>query len=181
MAHRLRPDVVLMDLVMPDLDGIAATEIICRELPNTHVVVLTSKVDDESIIRAVRAGAIGYLLKDASAHDLRQVIKGAATGQPQFSGHAATRLVRGVIAPARPDALSDRETEVVRLLARGSANKQIARDLGIAEKTVKSHVSSILGKLGVRSRTQAALYAGRVGLVSVNELGEADRSLHAAR
>jgi DNA-binding NarL/FixJ family response regulator len=181
LAHRLRPDVVLMDLAMPELDGIAATEIICREVPTTHVVVLTSMVNDESIIRAVRAGAIGYLLKDASAQELRRTINGAATGQPQFSGHAATRLVRGVIEPARPDALSDRETEVLCLLARGSANKQIARDLGIAEKTVKSHVSSILGKLGVRSRTQAALYAGRVGLVSVNELGEADTSPHAAR
>ena len=123
LAHRLRPDVVLMDLVMPELDGIAATEAIRRELPDTHVVVLTS------------------------------MLEAAAAGQVQISPHAAARLMRGVIAAERPETLSQRETDVLRLLARGSANKQIARDLGIAEKTVKTHVSSILGKLGVQSRT----------------------------
>ena len=180
LAHRLRPDVVLMDLLMPELDGIAATEVIRRELPNTQVVVLTSMLDDVSLTGAFRAGAIGYLLKDASVQTLRQAVKAAAAGQMQLSGDAAARLMRGVIAPERPDALSDRETEVLRLLAHGSANKQIARDLGIAEKTVKTHVSSILGKLGLRSRTQAALYAGRVGLVPLNELGEADPPQHVA-
>jgi NarL family two-component system response regulator LiaR len=176
LAHRLRPDVVLMDLVMPELDGIAATEAIRRELPDTHVVVLTSMLEDASVSGAVRAGAIGYLLKDTSAPELRQAIKAAAAGQVQLSPHAAARLMRGVIAAERPEPerLSQRETDVLRLLARGSANKQIARDLGIAEKTVKTHVSSILGKLGVQSRTQAALYAGRVGLVPLDELGAPD-------
>jgi NarL family two-component system response regulator LiaR len=174
LAHRLRPDVVLMDLLMPELDGIAATEAIRRELPNTHVVVLTSMLEDTAVCGAVRAGAIGYLLKDTSAPELRQAIKAAAAGQVQLSPHAAARLMRGVMAPERTEGLSERETDVVRLLARGSANKQIARDLGIAEKTVKTHVSSILSKLGVQSRTQAALYAGRVGLVPLDELGEAD-------
>jgi two-component system, NarL family, response regulator LiaR len=174
LAHQLRPDVVVMDLLMPDLDGIAATEVIRRELPSTQVVVLTSMLDDVSLSGAFRAGAIGYMLKDATAPALRQAIKAAAAGQMQLSGDAARRLMHGVIACERPDALSQRETQVLRLLAHGSPNKQIARDLGIAEKTVKTHVSSILGKLGLRSRTQAALYAGRVGLVPLNELGEAD-------
>lgn len=171
LAHRLRPDVVLMDLLMPELDGIAATEVIRRELPNTQVVVLTSMLDDVSLSGAFRAGAIGYMLKDATAPALRQAIKAAAAGQMQLSGDAVRRLMHGVTAYERPDALSQRETEVLRLLAHGSANKQIARELGIAEKTVKTHVSSILGKLGLRNRTQAALHAGRVGLVPLNELG----------
>jgi NarL family two-component system response regulator LiaR len=171
LAHRLRPHVVLMDLVMPELDGIAATAVIRRELPDTHVVVLTSMLEDASVTGAVRAGAIGYLLKDTSAPELRQAIKAAAAGQVQLSPQAAARLMRGVMATDRPEKLSGRETDVLRLLARGYANKHIARDLDIAEKTVKTHVSSVLGKLGVQSRTQAALYAGRVGLVPLDELG----------
>ena len=174
LAHRLRPDVVLMDLSMPELDGIAATQDIRRELPDTRVLVLTSVLEEASVRGAVRAGAIGYLLKDTRASELRQAIKAAAAGQVQLSPAAAARLMREVTAPERLETLSERETGVLRLLAHGSANKQIARDLGIAEKTVKTHVSSILGKLGVQSRTQAALYAGRVGLVRLDALSEAD-------
>jgi DNA-binding NarL/FixJ family response regulator len=174
LARRLRPDVVLMDLLMPELDGIAATEVIHRELPETRVVVLTSILEDASVSGAIRAGAVGYLLKETSAADLRQAIKAAAAGQVQLSPPAAARLMRRVVAADRPETLSQRETDVLLLLAHGSANKQIARNLGIAEKTVKTHVSSILGKLGVQSRTQAALYAGRVGLVALDQLGEAD-------
>src|SRR5919197_743311 len=171
LAHRLRPDVVLMDLLMPGLDGIAATQVIRRELPDTEVVALTSVLEDEKVVGAVRAGAIGYLLKDTKAAELRQAIKAAAAGQVQLSPKAAARLMREVVAPERPEALSERELDVLRLLARGRANKEIARELSIAEKTVKSHVSSILGKLGVQSRTQAALYAGRIGLVPLDQLG----------
>src|SRR5438128_4368168 len=174
LARRLRPDVVLMDLLMPEMDGIAATELIRRELPDTEVVALTSVLEDASVVGAVRAGAIGYLLKDTRAPELRRAVKAAAAGQVQLSPSAAARLMREVTAPERLDALTEREVKVLQLLARGSANKQIARDLGIAEKTVKTHVSSILGKLGVQSRTQAALYAGRVGLVPLDELGAAD-------
>jgi two-component system, NarL family, response regulator LiaR len=173
LAHRLRPDVVLMDLLMPELDGISATELIRRELPDTEVVALTSVLEDASVVGAVRAGAIGYLLKDTRAPELRRAIKAAAAGQVQLSPSAAARLMREVAPPQRPDTLSERETDVLRLLAHGLANKEISRDLGIAEKTVKTHVSSILGKLGVQSRTQAALYAGRVGVVPVNQLGTA--------
>ena len=171
LARRLRPDVVLMDLIMPELDGIAATRQIRRELPDTEVMALTSVLEDASVVEAVRAGAIGYLLKDTKAPQLREAIKAAARGQVQLSPKAAARLMREVAAPDRPEALSERETEVLRLLARGRANKEIARDLSIAEKTVKTHVSSILGKLGVQSRTQAALYAGRIGLLPLEQLG----------
>ena len=186
LAHRLRPDVVLMDLLMPELDGIAATQIIRRELPDTEVIALTSVLEDASVVGAVRAGAIGYLLKDTKAQELRQAIKAAAggqvqlspkaaaAGQVQLSPQAAARLMREVVAPERPEALSEREADVLRLLARGLANKEIARELSIAEKTVKTHVSSILGKLGVQSRTQAALYAGRIGLVPLDQLGAAE-------
>jgi DNA-binding NarL/FixJ family response regulator len=176
LAHRLRPDVVLMDLIMPELDGVAATAVIHRELPDTRVLVLTSVLEDASISGAVRAGAIGYLLKDTRASELRQAIKAAATGQVQLAPRAAARLIREVVAPERPETLSVREVDVLRLLARGQANKQIARELAIAEKTVKTHVSSILGKLGVQSRTQAALYAGRIGLVPLDELGAGEGS-----
>ena len=172
LAHDLRPDVVLMDLLMPVLDGIAATAAIRREVPDTEVIALTSVLEDASVMGAVRAGAIGYLLKDTEADELRRAIKAAAAGQVQLSPQAAARLMREVRAPDSPEALTERETEVLRLLAQGQANKEIARALDIGEKTVKTHVSNILSKLGVPSRTQAALYAVRIGLVPAGELNE---------
>jgi two-component system, NarL family, response regulator LiaR len=175
LAHRVHPDVVLMDLLMPELDGIAATRLIRQELPDTEVMALTSVLEDASVVGAVRAGAIGYLLKDTKARELRQAIKAAAAGQVQLSPEAAARLMREVSAPDQPEVLSERENDVLRLLARGLANKEIAARLLISEKTVKTHVSSILGKLGVQSRTQAALYAGRIGMVALDELGTSER------
>ena len=172
MARELGPDVVLMDLLMPVMDGIAATEKIRAELPDVEVIALTSVLEDASVTGAVRAGAIGYLLKDTDAEGLHQAIRGAAEGGVHLSPEAAARLMREVRAPENPEALTDREAEVLRLLARGKANKQIASGLYVSEKTVKAHVSSILMKLGVQSRTQAALYAVRTGLVSMDELGE---------
>jgi len=172
LARRLRPDVVLMDLVMPVMDGVEATGEIRRELPNTEVVALTSVLEDASIMGAVKAGAIGYLLKNTGGEELRRAIKAAAAGQVQLAPEAAARLMREVRTPETPEALTERETEVLKLLARGQANKQIARSLYIGEKTVKTHVRNILIKLGVRSRTQAALYAARTGLVPLEELGE---------
>ena len=165
-ARLLKPDVVLMDLLMPKMDGIEATGIIRRELPDTEVIALTSVLEDAKVIGAVRAGAIGYLLKDTEADELCRAIKAAAAGQVQLSPHAAARLMREVRAPESPEPLSERETEVLRLLAQGYSNKEIATNLTLSDKTVKTHVSNILGKLGVPSRTQAALYAVRVGLVS---------------
>ena len=165
----LKPDVVLMDLVMPVMDGIIATGKIRREFPEVEVLALTSVLDDGSVVGAVKAGAIGYLLKDTQAEELCRAIKAAAAGQVQLSSQAAARLIREVRAPERPDMLTERETEVLRLLASGKANKEIALALNIGETTVKTHVSNILMKLGVPSRTQAALYAVRIGLVSVTD------------
>ena len=172
LARELKPDVVLMDLLMPGMDGITATAAIRRELPDTEVVALTSVLEDASVIGAVRAGAIGYLLKDTEADELRRAIKASAAGQVQLSPQAAARLMREVRAPESPEALTEREIEVLRLLAHGQSNKEIARNLVIGEKTVKTHVSNILGKLGVPSRTQAALYAVRVGLVPPDAAGQ---------
>jgi len=164
-AHALHPDVVLMDLLMPKLDGVAATAAIRRELPDVEVIALTSVLEDASVVGAVRAGAMGYLLKDTQADDLCRAIKAAAAGQVQLSPQAAARLLREVRAPESPETLTERESDVLKLLARGKANKEIARELDVGEQTVKSHVGHILAKLGVQSRTQAALHAVRIGLV----------------
>jgi DNA-binding NarL/FixJ family response regulator len=164
VAHELHPDIVLMDMLMPVMDGIAATNAIRRELPDTEVIALTSVLEDNAVVGAIKAGAIGYLLKDTQADELCRMIKAAAAGQVQLSPQAAARLVREVRAPESPQALTEREIDVLRLLAGGKANKEIAAALVIGEKTVKTHVSNILMKLGVQSRTQAALYAAQIGL-----------------
>jgi two-component system, NarL family, response regulator LiaR len=172
MARRIEPDVVLMDLLMPVMDGIEATREICREMPEVEVVALTSVLEDASVTGAIKAGAIGYLLKTTDADELCEAIKAAAAGRVQLAPEAAARLMREVRAPESPEALTERETEVLKLIAHGKANKQIARELFIDESTIKSHVHSILSKLNVKSRTQAALHAVRVGLVTAEELGE---------
>jgi DNA-binding NarL/FixJ family response regulator len=168
LTRDLSPDVVLMDMVMPVMDGVAATTQIRAHYPDTEVIALTSVLDDGTVVGAVRAGAIGYLLKDTQAEELCRAIKAAAAGQVQLSPDAATRLMREVRTPDTPvDALTERESEVLRLIAEGLANKEIAARLSIGEKTVKSHVSSILMKLDLQSRTQAALYAAQHGIVSL--------------
>jgi two-component system, NarL family, response regulator LiaR len=169
LTRELRPDVVLMDLLMPGMNGIQATAAIRGEFPETEVVALTSVLEDNAVIGAVRAGAIGYLLKDAQPDELSRAIRAAAAGQVQLSPRAAERLMREVRAPENPEKLTEREVEVLRLLAEGQSNKEIAHTLTIGEKTVKTHVSNILAKLGVASRTQAALYAARIGLVTLGE------------
>ena len=169
-ARELKPDVVLMDLLMPVMDGITAIGAIRREMPDVEVLALTSVLEDASVVGAVRAGAIGYMLKDTQADELCRAIKAAAAGQVQLSPKAAARLMREVRAPESPESLTERETEVLRLLAQGQSNKEIAHTLTIGEKTVKTHVSNVLGKLGVQSRTQAALYAVRIGLVASDQL-----------
>ena len=172
LAREHKPDVVLMDLLMPVMDGVTATGIVRQELPDTEVIALTSVLEDQAIYRAMRAGAIGYLLKNTKAADLVRAIKAAAAGQVQLSPEVAARLMREVGIPESPETLTDRESDVLRLLAQGKANKEIAAELIIGEKTVKTHVSNILSKLGVSSRTQAALYAVRLGLVSADELNQ---------
>jgi DNA-binding NarL/FixJ family response regulator len=170
----LKPDVVLMDLLMPVMDGITAIGAIRRETQDVEVIALTSVLEDASVVGAVRAGAIGYLLKDTQADELCRAIKAAAAGQVQLSPKAAERLMREVRAPESPEALTERETDVLRLLAQGQSNKEIAHTLSIGEKTVKTHVSNVLGKLSVQSRTQAALYAVRIGLVPADQLSKVD-------
>lgn len=166
LSQQLRPDVVLMDLLMPVIDGIAATVSIRRALPETAVIVLTSVLESAAVIGAVKAGVTGYLLKDTQAPELRRAIKAATTGQVQLSPQASAHLMREVQATAPSEALTERETGVLRLLAQGQSNKEIAHHLQIVEDTVKVHVKHILAKLGVQSRTQAVLHAIRLGLVS---------------
>jgi two-component system, NarL family, response regulator LiaR len=167
LALQLRPDVVLMDLLMPVMDGIQATASIRREAPGVEVVALTSVLEDAMVVDAVRAGAIGYLLKNTEAHELRRAIKAAAAGRVELCPEAAARLLREVRTPDKgQELLTERETDVLRLLAQGQSNKDISQQLGVGEQTIKTHVSHILAKLGVPSRTQAALYAIRAGLTS---------------
>ncbi len=165
-ARELSPDVVLMDLFMPVMDGVTATTQIRASMPDVEVIALTSVLEDSAVIGAIKAGAIGYLLKDTQAEELCRAIKAAAAGQVQLSPAAAARLMREVQSPQSPEKLTEREVDVLRLLAIGQSNKEIALGLSIGEKTVKTHVSNILSKLGVPSRTQAALHAVRIGLVS---------------
>jgi NarL family two-component system response regulator LiaR len=166
-AQELRPDVVLMDLMMPHMDGVEATTAIKQQRPEAHVIVLTSFVDDERVVPAIKAGATSYLLKDVAAADLARAIRGARAGQAQLHPEVARRLMQQVTSPRKVEAatqLTEREREVLRLLADGRSNKEIARALVVSERTVKGHVSNILGKLGLQDRTQAALYAVRHGL-----------------
>lgn len=178
MARELKPDVVLMDILMPVMDGIEATKAIRSELSEVEVIALTSVLEDDSVTGAVRAGAIGYLLKDTEAEELHRAIRGAAEGRVQLAPEAAAKLMGEVRTPQKDsreeEALTEREREVLRLLARGKSNREIAGELFVEEKTVKAHVSGILRKLGLRSRTQAALHAVKSGLVSLEELGEDD-------
>jgi NarL family two-component system response regulator LiaR len=168
-VERQAPDVVLMDLVMPGVDGVEAIRRIRKLRPQARVLVLSSFLDDERLFPAVRAGAAGYLLKDVEPRELVKAIRTVHGGEALLHPAVAARLMDEFAAAPAPapnaDGLTDREREVLTLIARGLPNKLIARELSISEKTVKTHVSSILGKLGLTDRTQAALYAVRSGLV----------------
>lgn len=173
LATEVAPDVVIMDLKMPGLDGVETTQKIATVAPLARVVVLTISVDDEDVIRAVMAGACGYLLKDSSIDQLLAGIRAAAAGESLISPQIAAKLLQRLRAQtASADAaetirteLSDRELEVLRLIANGKDNAQIARDLFISPKTVKNHISNILMKLQIENRIQAAVYAVRSGIV----------------
>jgi NarL family two-component system response regulator LiaR len=166
LARRLAPDVVLMDILMPVMDGIAATAAIRKEHPEIEVLGLTSVLEDSAVVEIMRAGAIGYLLKDLDGEELCRALHAAAAGQVQLAPSALTRLMRELRAHEQVENLTERERQVLQLLGQGQSNKQIARALRLREETVKTHVSKILHKLGVQSRTQAVLYAMRNGLMS---------------
>jgi DNA-binding NarL/FixJ family response regulator len=167
-ATQLRPDVILIDLVMPVLDGVSAMRLLRERLPEARVIVLTSFLDDDKLLPALRAGAAGYLLKNAEPQEVVRAVRAAHAGQTVIDPVVAARLVETLAADDRGDPidrLTPREREVLVLIGRGYANKRIALELGLAEKTVKAHVGHVLAKLGVSDRTQAAIAAVRAGLV----------------
>jgi len=173
-AEALRPDVILMDLVMPNMDGIEATRRITAEQPGVRILVLTSFAADDKVFPAIKAGALGYILKDSGPAELVQAIHQVHQGQPSLEPSIALKLLQELSHPPQrpptPDPLSEREMEVLRLLAQGKSNREIADQLVITELTVRTHVSNILGKLHLASRTQAALYALKEGLASLDDV-----------
>ena len=167
-AARLHPDVILMDLVMPELDGLAAMRAIRADAPQVRVIVLTSYLDDATLLPALRAGAAGYLLKNAQPQEIARAVRAAHAGETMIDPVVAARMVETLAAEGREeplDRLTPREREVLILIGRGFPNKLIARELGLSEKTVKAHVGRVLAKLEVTDRTQAAVIAVRAGLV----------------
>jgi NarL family two-component system response regulator LiaR len=170
LAADLVPDVVLMDLAMPEMDGIEATRLIRDASPRTQVVVLTSFHDDAHIFPAIRAGALSYVLKDISPEELAQTVRLAAQGEAVLAPRVASRLVQELAGGRTPQSnplaeLSNRELEVLKLIAEGLSNAEIAGRLVLSQKTVKGHVSNILGKLHLADRTQAAILAWRQGMI----------------
>lgn len=167
MVLKYQPDVVLMDLVMPVMDGLTAIKEVKRLRPETEIIALTSFADDEKVFTAIRSGATGYLLKDVSPNDLVKAVLAADRGEVQLHPEIAKRLMTEVVTQRKEAApqteLTEREKEVLALLGQGMSNKEIAREISVSEKTVKAHVSSILNKLNLPGRTHAALYAVRQG------------------
>jgi two-component system, NarL family, response regulator LiaR len=172
LVDELGPDVVLMDLAMPNMDGIEATAFITKSHPDVKVIALTSFATDDMVFPAIRAGAAGYLLKEAEPSEVAEAIRKAARGEPILAPSVAERLMREVAASvptAHRTDLTARELEVLRLVAAGKTNREISTELGVAEKTVKTHVSNILSKLHLTDRTQAAVYAVQHGLAVPRE------------
>jgi two-component system, NarL family, response regulator LiaR len=169
MFDKLRPDVALLDLMMPRKNGISAIQEIIEHYPQARILVLTSFAEDEQILPAIRAGAKGYLLKDSSADDLLHAIREVYGGESPLSPTIARKLIQEINRPQQTlktfETLSERELEVLNLVADGLSNQEIAERLVISERTVRNHVGNILAKLNLENRTQAALYAVRMGLV----------------
>lgn len=169
LVKLLRPDVVLMDLRMPEMDGVMATSEILEWMPGVHVLVLTTYDSDSFILKAIEAGATGYLLKDASREELFRAVRATAQGKPALAPVVASRLMENLRAP-EGTALSSRELEVVELLAKGGSNKEIAQHLHISQATVKTHLIHIYSKLGVDSRTAAVTAALERNLIRLDEI-----------
>ena len=171
-AEKLTPDVILMDLVMPEIDGIQATARIAEKQPEIHILALTSYTSDDMVFPAIKAGALGYLLKDSDPKDLVRAIKQVYRGEPSLHPSIAAKVLHELSHPSEgpptPDPLTTREVEVLKQVAKGLSNQQIADYLGIAEVTVRTHVSNILSKLHLANRVQATLFALRAGLISLN-------------
>jgi NarL family two-component system response regulator LiaR len=171
-ARDIQPDIVVMDLVMPEMDGVTATRMIRQDLPRTEVVAVTSVLEGSSLVSAIQAGAAAYILKDTRAEELRRAIKAAAAGQVQVPPRIAARLYRELQPPTADEPLSNGEIDVLRLLAAGHNDTAIARLLDVSEDRIRSTVSGILDKLRLQSRTMAAIYATQIGLIPLDRLGD---------
>lgn len=177
LVEKLKPDVILMDLQMPEMGGIEAIGHITGSKPNARILVLTSFATDDKVFPAIKAGALGYLLKDSSPEELIQAIQQVHRGESSLHPTIARKVLQELSRPLAPeqkptdDPLTEREVDVLRLVARGMGNQQIADQLIISEATVRTHVSNILSKLHLASRTQAALYALQKGLASLDDAG----------
>jgi two-component system, NarL family, response regulator LiaR len=173
LARQLQPDVILLDMVMPRMDGLAAIGAIKQENPQARILVLTSFAEDEKVFPAIKGGALGYLLKDASPAELLQAIRDVHSGEASLHPTIARKLIKELNRPAQlpptQDPLTEREVEVLRLVAQGLSNDDIAAKLVVSERTVRTHVSNILDKLHLANRTQATLYALKQGLANLDD------------
>ncbi len=169
-VSKLRPDVVLMDLKMPVMDGVTAIREIKTQFPDMELIALTSVLEDKLVVDAVEAGAAGYLLKEGDSEMLIEAIYAANRGEVRLHPDAKKRLSREIRTPEMRESLTPRETDTLRLVAKGHPNKEIAEELGVSEMTIKTHVSNILSKLNLQSRTQAALFALREGIIGIESL-----------
>lgn len=172
-VRTLRPDVTLLDMVMPRMDGLEAIRVIKQEVPDARILVLTSFAEDDMVFPAIKAGALGYLLKDSSPDELiraiRDVNRGEASLHPSIARRLILELSQPTALPPTPEPLTERELEVLRLVAKGYSNEEIASTLIVSERTARGHVSSILSKLHLANRTQAALYALREGIALIDD------------